>query len=142
MRCWLNEANSTAEIEKRADRDIRDLLEWYICECITYGPKSLRGWWSDGVVYLEIAQSTKGVKLIGVTWIDCLGFAPFEIDVEITSTDPPYFTTTVFRIGMRDERGCAHICGADIAPTRVCEMRPRYNWDWAMAVELTPPPES
>jgi hypothetical protein len=74
-----------------------------------------------------------------VTWIDSLGIAPFEIDVELDPHDDMYFAKTVFRIGMLDNHGHPLVCNRNLAPTRVLEMRPRYNRDWAMAVELTPP---
>ncbi len=40
---------------------------------------------------------------------------------------------------MLDDHRDAKICDRNLAPQRVLEMRPRYNRDWAMAVELTPP---
>ncbi len=143
MRRWLDTPVSVAASRKIVEREISDLLEWYICECITYGPKSLHRWWSDGVIHLEITQTASDrIKLLGVTWIDVHGFAPFEIDVELNPTDELQFAKTVFRIGLIDDQQLPIICNDSLAPTRVLEMRPRYNRDWAMAVELTPPPET
>jgi hypothetical protein len=59
--------------------------------------------------------------------------------VELDPHDDMYFAKTVFRIGMLDNHGHPLVCNRNLAPTRVLEMRPRYNRDWAMAVELTPP---
>jgi hypothetical protein len=115
------------------------LLEFYICGCIPYGPKNLGGWWSDGVIHLEIAEPKPDrITLLGVTWIDSLGISPFEIDLELDPNDDRYFAKTVFRIGMIDDFGSPTVCNRNLAPTRVLEKRPRYNRDWAMAVELTP----
>ena len=44
-------------------------------------------------------------KLLGVTWIDCHGIAPFEIDVELDPADECHFAKTIFRIGMLDDQG-------------------------------------
>jgi hypothetical protein len=77
-----------------------------------------------------------------VTWIDSLGIAPFEIDLKLDPLDDVYFAKTVFRIGMLDNHERPMVCDRNLAPTRVLEMRPRYNRDWAMAVELTPPPRN
>lgn len=135
--------DAIVEGERTLFQEICGLLEFYICGCIPYGPRNLRGWWSDGVIYLEIAEPNQDrFILLGVTWIDSLGIAPFEIEVEPDSRDDLYFAKTVFRIGMLDNHGHPLVCNRNLAPTRVLEMRPRYNRDWAMAVELTPPPRN
>ena len=137
---WLNDPNAVLTNGRSVEREIYGLLEWYICECIPYGPHNLGGWWSDGVIHLEIEKTaTNTFKLLGVTWIDCHGVAPFEIDVELCPTSDHEFARTIFRIGLLDVGRHPKICNANLAPTRVLEMRPRYNRDWAMAVELTPP---
>jgi hypothetical protein len=124
-------------------QEICGLLEFYICGCIPYGPKNLGGWWSDGVIHLEIAEAAPNLfTLLGVTWIDSLGIAPFEIDLKLDPLDDVYFAKTVFRIGMLDNHERPMVCDRNLTPTRVLEMRPRYNRDWAMAVELTPPPRN
>lgn len=116
------------------------LLEWYICDCLAYGPRNLGGWWSDGVVYLEIRQiEADTFKLLGTTWIDCHGIAPFEIDVELDPVADDYFAKTIFRIGMLDYDGRPKLCDRDRSPSHLLEKRPRHNREWAMAVELTPP---
>jgi hypothetical protein len=116
------------------------LLEWYICECIPYGPGNLSEWWSDGVEKLVITQTAdEAFKLLGVTWISSLGRAPFEIDVELNPADDQYFAKTVFRIGTLDDRGKPRVFGRLIAEESILEKRPRQDRDWAMAVELTPP---
>lgn len=105
---------------------------------MAYGPENLRGWWSDGIVHLEIAPLGEGkFKLLGVTWIDCHGISPFEIDVELDPADDKYFAKTLFRIGMIDDQGNPKLCDCNLAVGRVLEQRPRYNRNWAMAVELT-----
>jgi hypothetical protein len=124
-------------------QEICGLLEFYICACIPYGPKNLGGWWSDGVVHLDITETGRDrFTLLGVTWIDSLGIAPFEIDLELDPNDDIYFAKTVFRIGTLDSYGHPSVCNRNLAPTRVLDMRPRYNRDWAMAVDLTPPPKN
>lgn len=121
------------------EKEISDLLEWYICQCLVYAPNPLRGWWSDGVIHLEVTQTSTGIlKLLGVTWIDSHGFAPFEIDV--TLVDELQFSKTVFRIGSVDDEHRPKLFPDSMAPARVLEMRPRCNQDWAMAAELMPPP--
>jgi hypothetical protein len=66
------------------DQEIRRLVEFYIGDCLGYGPKELCGWWSDGVIHLEIINpSSDQFKLIGVTWIDSHGITPFEIDIDL-----------------------------------------------------------
>ncbi len=124
-------------------QELRDLLEWYICECIPYGPDNLGGWWSDGVIHLDIENPTMDrFRLLGVTWIDCHGIAPFEIDVELDPQNDTHFAKTVFRIGMLDDQRRPLVCNRNLLPTRVLENRPRYNRDWAMAVELITSPHS
>ncbi|MCS7471472.1 hypothetical protein NZK35_32900 [Stieleria sp. ICT_E10.1] len=124
-------------------QEICGLLEFYICGCIHYGPNNLGGWWSDGVIQLEIANPKPDrFKLLGVTWIDSLGIAPFEIDLELDPNDETYFAKTIFRIGMLDNHGLPTVCSRNLTPSRVLETRPRYNRDWAMAVELTPPAQN
>jgi hypothetical protein len=119
------------------------LVEFYICDCIRYGPNRLRGWWSDGVVHLEIAETIPNhFKLIGVTWIDSHGMSPFEIDVELNTSNDTYFAKTVFRIGTVGDCGEPVLASPNLAPIRVLQTRPRYNRDWAMAIELTAPREN
>jgi hypothetical protein len=140
LRVWRDNPQAVLEDGRDVEREIYGLLEWYICECIQYGPNNLGGWWSDGVIFLEISEpETDRLKLIGVTWIDCHGVAPFEIDVEMGQPTDDYFAKTIFRIGMLDDQGRPEICDRDRLPSRLLEKRPRYNPDWAMAVELTPP---
>jgi hypothetical protein len=123
-----------------AEREICSLVEWYICECIQYGPAKIGGWWSDGIVHLEITEvAQNSFKLLGVTWIDCHGVAPFEIDLELVETDDQYFAKTVVRLGTLDDRGLPKLFHRRIDPRSIVQARPRENRDWAMAVELTPP---
>ena len=92
------------------------------------------------MIHLEIVEPEPDrFTLIGVTWIDSLGIAPFEIELELDPNDETYFARTVFRIGMLDDYGRPAVCNRNLAPTRVVEKRPQYICDWAMAVELTPP---
>lgn len=140
---WRDYPNADVDDDQTVVQEIYGLLEWYICECIPYGPNNLGGWWSDGVIHLEIDNPTRDrFKLLGVTWIDSRGIAPFEIDVELDPQDDKYFAKTAFRIGMLDDQRRPLICHRNLSPTRVLAKRPRYNRDWAMAVELTPPPQS
>lgn len=143
LRTWRVTPDAVVEGDRTLLQEIGGLLEFFICGCIAYGPRNLRGWWSDGVIHLEIAETNRDrFTLLGVTWIDSLGLAPFEIDVELDSLDDTYFTKTVFRIGMLDKNRRPMVCDRNLAPHRVLAMRPRYNRDWAMAVELTPPPRN
>jgi hypothetical protein len=140
LRIWRDSPNAVTSNGRTVEDELAGLLEWYICECIPYGPDSLGGWWSDGVVLLEIHQVEPDIfKLLGVTWIDSLGIAPFEIDVELSPSLDSHFTKTTFRIGVLDDYGNPKILDRRMDVRRVLEMRPRHNQDWAMAVELTPP---
>ena len=140
LRDWRIEPDTKLDCGHTLFEKICSLLEFYICGCIQYGPKSLCGWWSDGIIHLEISETEQDhFKLLGVTWVDSLGISPFEIDVELAQNDDTYFAKTVFRIGTLDSYGRPTVCNRNLAPTRVLETRPRYNRDWAMAVELTPP---
>jgi hypothetical protein len=140
LRTWRITPEATVENGRTLIQEICGLLEFYICGCITYGQKNLGGWWSDGVIHLEISEPERDrFTLLGVTWIDSLGIAPFEIDLELDPNDDTYFAKTVFRLGMLDDYGRPAVCNRNLAPARVLEIRPRYNRDWAMAVELTPP---
>jgi hypothetical protein len=135
--------NAAVEIDRTLYQEICDLLEFYICGCIPYGPKHLGGWWSDGVIHLEIAEPEPDrFKLLGVTWIGSLGIAPFEIDLALDSNDDTHFANTIFRLGMLDEHGQPTFANRNSSPTRVLETRPQYNRDWALAMELTPPPKN
>lgn len=143
MRIWRVDPNATLEDGRILLNEICGLLEFYICGCIPYGPKNLGGWWSDGVIHLEVAEPERDrFTLLGVTWIGSLGLAPFEIDLELDPNDDIYFAKTVFRIGTLDNNGLPTVAERSLAPIRVLETRPRYNRDWAMAVELTPPPKN
>jgi hypothetical protein len=140
LRTWHATSSTLADGHRTLLQDICGLLEFYICGCIPYGPKDLGGWWSDGVVHLEISEPKPGrFNLLGVTWIDSLGMAPYEVDLELDPNDDIYFAKTIFRIGIRDNAGRPMVCDRNFQPTRVLENRPRYNRDWAMAVELTRP---
>lgn len=143
LRTWRDTPDATVEDGRTLFQEICVLLEFYICGCIAYGPKNLGGWWSDGVIHLEITEPKPDrFTLLGVTWIDSLGIAPFEIDLELDPNDNMYFAKTVFRIGMLDNLGRPLVCNRNLAATRVLETRPQANRDWAMAVELTRPPNS
>ena len=140
LRRWVAAAGSSVAIRMAAEKEISDLLEWYIGQCLVYAPNSLRGWWSDGVIHLKVTQTSAGsLKLLGVTWIDSHGFAPFEIDVTLNPVDKLQFSKTVFRIGSVDGKHRPKLFPDSMAPARILEMRPRCNQNWAMAVELTPP---
>lgn len=92
------------------------------------------------MIHLEIAEPQEDrFKLVGVTWIGSLGIAPFEIDLELNPNEDTYFARTAFRIGILDNHGLATVAQGNLAPTRVIATRPRYNREWAMAIELTPP---
>ncbi len=140
LRDWRVDPDATLDCGRTLLEEIFDLLELYICGCISYGPNNLGGWWSDGVIHLEISEQVPDhFKLIGVTWIDSHGISPFEIDVELDQNDDQYFAKTVFRIGALDSYGRPTVCNRNLSPSRVLESRPRYNRDWAMAVELISP---
>ncbi len=140
LKLWDVDPAATVDDGTAVTQEIRSLLEWYICGCIPYGPNALGGWWSDGVIHLEITKRRDGgFKLLGVTWIGCDGLAPFKIDVDLALDDDWYFAKTIFRIGLTDERGLPKLSDSRRNVARVLESRPRSNGDWAMAVELTPP---
>jgi hypothetical protein len=140
LRSWRYTPDATVEDGRTLLEEISGLLEFYICECIPYGPNNLGGWWSDGVIHLEIGEPRSDrFRLLGVTWIGSLGIAPFEIDLELDPNDEIYFAKTIFRIGTLDDCGNPTVAKRNLAPTRVLQNRPQYNRDWAMAIELTPP---
>jgi len=142
LRTWQIRPDSDPETMPMLDQEIRRLLEFYICDCLGYGPKDLCGWWSDGVIHLEITSpSSDQFKLIGVTWIDSHGITPFEIDIDLDPADDHCFARTVFRIGKRDGQGRPDLCSHDLALSRILEGRPTQDKDWAMAVELAKPAE-
>ena len=140
MRLWRDNSKAMLDKDTAVDSEISGLLEWFICECISYGPKELGGWWSDGIIQLEITTyNDQSFRLLGVTWIDCHGVAPFEIDLQMNQHDDEYFAKTIFRIGMRDEQGLPKLSGETRNINRLIEHRPLCNNAWAMAIELTPP---
>ena len=143
LRClstWRVTPNVAVADGRTLIEEISGLLEFYICGCIPYGPDDLGGWWSDGVIHLEIVETKPGrFTLLGVTWLGSLGIAPFEIDLELDPNNQIYFAKTTFRIGVLDNHGIPAVANRNLAPTRVLETRPQYNRDWAMAIELTPP---
>jgi len=137
---WRDDRNAITGYGRTVEQEICELLEFYICECIPYGPPNLRGWWSDGVVCLEIDEIAQDAfKLVGVTWIDSHGLAPFEIDRELNAADDCRFAKTTFRIGTLDNQGHPTLFHSDIDWRCLVADRPQLNRDWAMAVELTPP---
>lgn len=100
----------------------------------------MKNWWSDGVIHLEISTPQPNeFTLVGVTWIDSMGLAPFEIDLVVAPSNDNFFAKTVFRIGSLNDHGRPSVCDPDHATARILEKRPRQNREWAMAVELTPP---
>jgi hypothetical protein len=133
-------------------RSSKQIVYWFIrfvgCSIriygyIRYGPVCLGGWWSGGIVYLEIADPIPDrLTLLGVTWLDSLGTAHFEIDMVHDPINGTLLTKTGFRIGMLDNEGRPIVCDRNLVPNRVVELRPRYNRDWAMAFELTPSPRN
>jgi hypothetical protein len=140
LRLWRDDSRAVTTNDRPVHEEIRSLLEWYLCECIRYGQGILRDWWSDGVIHLEITQLTlDSFKLLGVTWIACLGITPFEIDVELYPLDDNCFAKTTFRLGTLDDHGRPILFDRDSSPVSVLEKRPRHHRDWAIAVELTPP---
>jgi hypothetical protein len=143
LRTWRVAPDTAVENGRTLFQEICGVLDRYICGCIPYGPKNLGGWWSDGVIHLDIVNSEADrFTLLGVTWIDSLGIAPFEIDLELDPNDDAYFAKTVFRIGVLDDFGHPTVCNRNLAPTRVLENRPQHNRDWAMAVELSRLPQN
>ena len=140
LRVWRDDATALVGEDQTVTQKICGTLEWYICECIPYGPADIGSWWSDGIIDLHIARTgVDEFKLLGLTWVDSLGTAPFEIDLHLGLPNDPYFAKTIFRLGMRDDQGKPKICDRNLAAGRVLNNRPQYNRDWAMAVELTPP---
>lgn len=140
LRLWSVTPDAEHGTDCALYREICGLLEYYIGGCLAYGPKNLRGWWSDGVIYLDIVSPEPGrFKLMGTTWIDSHGIAPFEIDLEFAPNNKLYFAKTVFRIGSIDSDGLPTLFDRNLASIRIMEKRPRSNGDWAMAVELAPP---
>jgi hypothetical protein len=140
LRTWRANPDATVNDGRTLLEEISELLEFYICDCIACGPNSFGGWWSDGVIHLEIAEpKLDRFTLHGVTWIGSLGIAPFKIDLELDPNDEIYFAKTIFRIGTLDKHGIPTVAKPNLIPTRVLETRPQYNRDWAMAIELTPP---
>ena len=140
LRDWQASADTDLESGRGLNQQIRNLLEFYICECISYGLKELCGWWSDGVIHLEISELFPNhFKLIGVTWIDSKGLAPFEIDIIMEPDDWNNFSRTIFRIGKRDTQGWPILCSRDLSTSRILDQRPKHDRDWAMAVELDRP---
>jgi len=139
MRVWTDNPNAVVLSGRKVEEEIALLLEWYICQCLEYGPHNLGGWWSDGVILLEIhTTSPDEFKLLGVTWIDSLGIAPFEIDVKLIPNIETHFAKTIFRIGTLDDFGQPKVLDRRLDDRQVLRMRPQRNKDWAMAVELTP----
>jgi hypothetical protein len=140
LRDWQANPNTELDSGRTLDQKIRNLLEFYICECIRFGPKELCGWWSDGVIHLEITEPLPNhFKLIGVTWIDSKGLAPFEFDITIDPDDGNHFSRTIFRIGKRDSQGRPSLCSRDLATSRILDERPKQARGWVMAVELEKP---
>jgi hypothetical protein len=144
LRVWCEKHDAIISGNRTVHQEISALLEWYICECIAYSPdKRMGGWWSDGVIILQIEQTgDNAFNLLGVTYIGCQGIAPFDIDVVLASDSDNYFAKCLFRIGALDPEGRPMICDSRRAAARILEMRPRETRDWAMAVELTPPTET
>ena len=140
LKAWRDDQSSHSANGGPVEQEIRSLLEWYICECLKYGPSNLKGWWSDGVIRLEILLTANDCfKLLGVTWIDSQGVAPFEIDAELDPKDDSKFARTIFRIGTLDEHNQPMVFDRRIDAGHILQTRPVENPDWAMAVELTPP---
>jgi len=143
LQMWRDDRNVVSAFGRPIEREICSLLEWYICECLRYGPPHLQEWWSDGVEGLEISQIAEDAfKLLGVTWIGCEGIAPFEIDLKLNASDESHFASTVFRLGTFDDQGLPKLFHHRIAPHSLVQKRPLQNCDWVIAIELTPPAQA
>lgn len=140
MKSWLRDPNSIAADGRPIKEEIESHLQWYIDSCLGYGPRSLRHWWCDGVIHLDMSKSSmKSIKLLGVAWITASRIAPFEIEVEFDPARDRFFTRTLFRIGSLDESGRPTLFEYVRHTDRVIASRPQRKSDWAMAIELTPP---
>lgn len=138
LRTWSVTMVTDGDQRVQSIRQLSELLEYYICECIRYGPKSLRHWWSDGVVHFEVTvPKPDQFNIVGVTWIDSTGLAPFEFELEMDPSDDTCFAKTTFRLGTLDQSGFPVVCNRTISPAWLLERRPRYNHDWAIAMELS-----
>jgi hypothetical protein len=136
---WRDDRHATTFDGRPVEEALCGVLERYIGECLACAPNAPPGWWSDGVIRLEIkAASRDQFNLLGVTWIDSAGITPFEFDVELNPTDQDQLAKTIFRIGTLDDDGYPKLF--DQYESRLLERRPQRNRDWAVAVELTPPP--
>ena len=142
IRRWeLDSRAGEHELIAKAEQHIKTILERFIGDCLSHDPSSrLRGWWSDGVTYLRVKhQANRTFNLRGTTWIGSDGIAPFDFELVLPDDEGRHFDRIRFRIGLLDELGCPTLCDPGWAVDRVLERCPRYNRDWAMAIELTPP---
>jgi hypothetical protein len=138
---WRDDHRALTFDSRPVEDALCGVLEMYIGECLACAPNSPPGWWSDGVFRLEIQETSRDqFKLLGVTWIDSAGTTPFEFDVELSPTDQDQLARTIFRIGTLDADGYPTFF--DQYAIGAIEMRPQRNRDWAVAVELTPPPST
>jgi hypothetical protein len=142
LRIWQSDRQAIIEAERSITQEICTLVDGFIGECLAYGPDTVRGWWSDGVMCLEIQELAKDCfKLYGVSWMGISTVAPFEIDVDLLPEKDTHFARTVFRIGTLDKDGHPSSIAGTADPRVVLRDRPRCNGDWAVAIELISPNE-
>jgi hypothetical protein len=140
LRIWQGDRQAMIDAERPIMQEICMLVEGYIGECLAFGSDAVRGWWSDGVMCLEIQELATGCfKLYGVSWIGTSTVAPFEIDVDLLPENDTHFARTVFRIGTLDKDGHPTQIAGTADPRVLLRDRPRFNSDWAVAIELTAP---
>jgi hypothetical protein len=139
LRLWQTDPQAKSCFDLPVEKAIGELLECYICDCLDDSGRAPKGWWSDGVISLKIDQrSHQAFNLLGVTWIDCFGLAPFQIDVELSPAIDSHFVKTVFRLGTLDSAGSPTIFTRQALVSEILAARPCRDKDWAVAVELTP----
>jgi hypothetical protein len=144
---WRRDQQSVLEDGRDVQKHIAGLLEWFLCDAFTYYSQGAKqGWWSDGVTDLQLASlSETEIRAIGCTWWGAKNFneqwiAPFEIDFYFPTVESIDFTRTVVRFGRVDRDGEIMRTASYLHPRLRNGDRNLKNSDWAMAIELTPPP--
>ena len=131
---------------RRIDQHLAFLLEWFLCDALKHSSAGARGgWWSDGVISLQIKRLTPtSFRMTGTTfWAAGKGrndwVAPFDVEFSFPAIDSVEWTGIIVRFGWLGHDG-------EIVQSIGC-IHPRERWpdkvirdsEWAMAIELTPP---
>ena len=143
---WSRDRKQLFGDGRSVEQHIASWLEPFLCDSFAYSPEGAKqGWWSDGVVDLQIDRFAATAFLLwGSAWwaghdVNKQWVAPFEIEFYFTVEGSLDFSRTIVRFGGADVNGDIVRSSMSLHPRIRNNGQPSKNSHWAMAIELTPP---